>query len=267
MDEKNSPQQAVLKTTEQLPVSDALAPSEDFRITHPKAISSVFRQLMSRKNFLTVECSNHPHPIVTRILAVDENAGLFVYEGSAEQLDKQCLLESEENYFAATQDGIRIQFVSGRAQAHEFEGAFAFRSPLPESLYRMQRREFFRAAAPFVETYRCTVNLPDMRQAVFDIYDLSLNGVGLRSKDPTLGGLPIGTLLSKAVLDCRTRGMIETDLKISNLHNIQDQIDPIYHLGCRFQNFPRAKEPELQRLITYLELGRRGHRDSGSVQE
>ena len=266
MDEKNSPQQAVLKTTEQLPVSDALAPSEDFRITHPKAISSVFRQLMSRKNFLTVECSNHPHPIVTRILAVDENAGLFIYEGSAEQLDKQCLLGSEENYFAATQDGIRVQFVSGRSEQHEFEGALAFRAQLPESLYRMQRRQFFRAAAPLVETYRCTVNLPDSL-LTFIIYDLSLNGVGLRSKDPTLGGLPIGTLLSKAVLDCRMNGMIETDLQITNLRYIQDQIDPIYHLGCRFQNLPRAKEPELQRLITYLELGRRGRRDSGSVQE
>lgn len=260
MDEKNSPQQAVLKTTEQLPVSDALAPPEDFRITHPKAISSVFRQLMSRKNFLTVECSNRTHPIVTRILAVDENAGLFIYEGSAEQLDNRRLLESEENYFAATQDGIRVQFVSGRPEQHEFEGALAFRAQLPDGLYRMQRREFFRATAPLVETYRCTVNLPD-RLLAFDIYDLSFSGVGLRSKDPTLRGLPIGTVLSKAVLDCRQRGLMETDLKINYLQNIQDLLDPLYHLGCRFQNFPRAKEPELQRLITYLELGRRGRPD------
>ena len=252
MDEKISPQQAVFETAEQLPVSDALAPSEDFRITHPKEISSVCRQLMSRNNFLTVKCSNHPHPIVTRILAVDENAGLFIYDGSAEMLDNRRLLESEENYFAAMQDGIRVQFVSGRPEQHEFEGALAFRAQLPEGLYRMQRREFFRVKAPLVETYRCTVNLPG-RLLAFVIHDLSFGGVGLRSKDPTLGELPIGTLLSKVVLDCRQRGLMETDLQIMNLRYIQDQADPIYHLGCCFQNFPRAKESTLQRLITYLE--------------
>lgn len=261
MNEKNSPQKTVLKTAEQRPVSDALALPEDFRITHPKAIGSVLRQLMSRQDFLTVECSNHPHPVVTRILAVDESSGTFIYEGCDEQLDNRRLLESEENYFAATQDGIRVQFVGGRPEPHEFEGAFAFRSQLPQSLYRMQRRQFFRAAPPLVESYRCTVNLPDRRQAVFDIYDLSFSGVGLRSKDPTLGGLPVGTVLSKAVLDCRQRGTMETDLKINYLHNIQDAIDPLYHFGCRFQNFPRSKEPELQRLITYLELSRRGRPD------
>lgn len=261
MDAKNLPQQPVLETSEQLSVSDAFALLEDFRITHPKAIGSVLRQLMSRKDFLTVECSNRPHRIVTRILEVDQNAGFFIYDCSDEQIYNRSLLESEENYFSAMQDGIRVQFVSGRPEQHEFEGAFAFRSQLPESLYRMQRREFFRAAAPLVESYRCTANLPDGRQVSFDIFDLSLNGVGLRSKDPTLGRLPIGTVLSKAVLDCRKRGMMETDLKIINLHNIRGHSDPIYHLGCRFERFPKSREPDLQRMITYLELARRGRRD------
>lgn len=261
MDSKNSPQQPVLETSGQLPVSDAFAPLDDFRITHPKEIGSVLRQLMDRKDFLTVEFSNRPHRIVTRILEVDQNAGHFIYDCNDEQIYNRRLLESEENYFSATQDGIRVQFVSGRPEQHEFDGAFAFRSQLPESLYRMQRREFFRAETPLMEPYRCTANLPDKRQVVFDIFDLSLDGVGLRSKDPTLGGLPIGTVLSKAVLDCRKRGMMETDLEITYLHNIRGHNDPIYHFGCRFENFPKSKETDLQRMITYLELARRGRRD------
>lgn len=261
MDAKNSPQHTVFETAEQLPVSDALAPLEDFRITHPKEIGNVLRQLMNRKDFLTVECGNRPHRIVTRILDVDQNAGLFLYDGSAEQIYNRSLLVSEENYFSATQDGIRVQFVSGRPEQHEFEGAFAFRSQLPESLYRMQRREFFRAETPLMKPYRCKANLPDKRQVAFDIFDLSLNGVGLRSKDPTLGGLPIGTVLSKVVLDCGTLRMVEIDLKITYLHNIRSHIDPLYHLGCHFENFPKLRETELQRMITSLELTRRGRSD------
>lgn len=242
-------------------MSDALAALEDFRITHPKEIGNVLRQLMRRKDFLAVECSNRPHRIVTRILDVDQDAGVFIYDCSADQTYNRFLLESEESYFSATQDGVRIQFVGARPEQHEFEGAFAFRSSLPESLYRMQRREFFRVETPLMEPYRCTAQLPDKRQVSFDIYDLSLNGVGLRSKDPILGNLPIGTLLSKAVLDCSKLGTMETDLKITYLNNIRNHSDPIYHFGCRFVGFSKAKEPVLQRMINYLELARRGRRD------
>lgn len=261
MDTKNVPQQPAVDSAEQLPMKEALAALEDFRITHPKEIGSVLRQLMSRKDFLAVECSNRPHRIVTRILDVDQNAGFFIYDCSVDQSHNRFLLESEESYFSATQDGVRVQFVSGRPEQHEFEGAFAFRSQLPESLYRMQRREFFRVETPLMEPYRCTANLPDKRQVILDIYDLSLNGVGLRSKDPTLGGLPIGTLLSKAVLDCNKLGMLEVDLKITYLKNVRDHLAPIYHFGCRFEKFAKSKEPVLQRMINFLELARRGRKD------
>lgn len=257
MDAKNLPQQSALETSDTLPVENDLAALEDFRITQPREIGSVLRQLQSRRDFLTVEGGNRPIRIITRILEVDQNAGHFIFDCSVDPNDNRYLLESEQNFFSATQDGVRIQFVGGRAEQHEFEGAFAFRSPLPESLYRMQRREYFRVETPLMQPYRCTANLPGKGQIAFDIFDLSFTGVGLRSKDPILGDLAIGTVLSKAVLDCRKMGMIETDMSITNLRNIRSLKDPIYHFGCRFERFPRSKESDLQRMINYLELARR----------
>lgn len=242
-------------------MSNTIEQLDDFRITQPKAIGSVLCQLMARKDFLTVQCSDRPYRIVTRILEVDHNAGLFIYDCSAERAANQCLLESQENYFSATQEGVRIQFVGGRPERHEFEGAPAFRSALPQSLYRMQRREFFRVDTPLADPYRCTAKLPDKRQVVFAISDLSLNGVGLRAKDPVLEQLALGTLLSKAVLDFRKGGVLEVDLKITYQRTTRAQNVPIYHFGCHFENFPRSKESDLQRLITNLEFGRRGRRD------
>lgn len=261
MDAKNLPPEPVLDAVTQFPVGAALDALEDFRITQPMEIGSVLRQLMIRKDFLTVECSNRPHRIITRILAVDQNAGYFIYDCSVDQIYNRSLLESEENYFSATQDGVRIQFVCGQPEQCEFEGSFAFRSQLPINLYRMQRREYFRVETPLMEPYSCMVRLPDKRLITFDIFDLSLNGVGLRSKDPTLGELQIGTVFSKAVLDCRKMSKMELDLKITYMHNIRGQTNPIYHFGCRFEHFPKSKESDLQRMITYLELARRGSRD------
>ncbi len=264
MDEDQSTEHAALVTAGRRPIGEALAMLEDFRITQPKVIGDVLRQLMNRKDFLAVECSDRPQHMVTRILEVNQAEGFFVYDCSAEQIRNRFLLEAQESYFSATQDGIAIQFVSGRPEQYQFEGAFALRAPLPQSLYRVQRREFFRAAAPLVESYRCLATLPDRRQVVWDIFDLSLDGLGLRSKDPALGELPIGTVLSKAQLDFGKRGRIETDLRITNLLNMRGPGNPVYRIGCRFERFPKSKEQDFQRLITYLELARRG-RAEGAV--
>lgn len=231
---------------------------EDFRTTQPKVIGDVLRLLMGRKDFLTVESNQRPDRIVTRILAVDQTAGTFIYDASPDETHNRCLLEAHENYFSGTQNGIRIQFISDQPKGIEFEGKFAFFAPLPQSLYRVQRREFFRAAAPLVESYSCRITLSDERPVTLDIVDLSLDGVGLRSKVSSLSELQIGRVLKNSLLNFGKRGHIETGLKVSYMRNLRDADNPAYRIGCRFDKFPKSKEQELQRLITYLELARRG---------
>lgn len=263
MDEQQSLQDG-LESISQRPSADELARLEEFRITHPKVIVDVLRQLMKRQDFLTVEGDVANCRISTRILAVDKSEGVFVYDSSPEQYQNIGLLEAQETFFSASQEGVKIQFASVRPEQLEFDGGVAFCAPLPQSLYRVQRREFFRAAAPLVEEYCCIAVLPDERRVVWDIVDLSLDGLGLRSKDPALSELPLGTLLSKVVLNFGRRGSIMTDMRVTNMRNIRGPHNPVYRIGCRFEGFPKSKEQDFQRLITYLELARRG-REEGAV--
>jgi len=258
MDQEQSDQNEAPQASAKRSLHAMFSGLDDFRTTHPKVIGDVLRQLMVRKDFLTVEGDQRPDRIVTRILAVDQAAGTFVYDASPDQTHNRCLLESQENYFSGNQEGIRIQFVANQAEGIEFEGTFAFCAPLPQSLYRVQRREFFRANAPLVESYTCNMALPDQHQVTLEIVDLSLDGVGLRSKDPSLGMLNIGSVLDKVVLNFGKRGKVETGLTITYLRNLRDAENPAYRLGCRFVRFPKSKEQELQKLITYLEFARRG---------
>jgi c-di-GMP-binding flagellar brake protein YcgR len=267
MDEKQSLPQAGLEASSESQASGDIINLEDFRVTHPKVICDVLRQLMTRKDNITVDCNNSPHRIITRILAVNQAAGLFIYDGSTEHYLNRGLLDAEETFFSATQDGIRIQFVTGRPEKYDFDGEFSFCAALPQSLYRVQRREFFRAAAPLVESYCCNATLPDGRRVVWDIVDLSLDGLGLRTKDPTVGELELDTPLSKAVLNFGRRGSVEADLKVTNVRNIRGPSNPVYRIGCRFERFPKSKEQEFQRLITYLELARRGRSEGAVTKE
>ena len=216
------------------------------------------RQLMQRKEYLTAECHLAQTRISTRILAVDQVAGHFVFDTSAEPSDNQKLLAATEIYFSTSVDGIRIQFVCAQAQAWSFEGQDALRAPLPQHLFRVQRREFFRAIAPLAEAYSCHTVLLDQRAIDWDIVDISLDGLGLRAKTHSLDELPNGAILPRAILNFGKRGSITTDLMVTNQRNLRSADNPVYRIGCRFVKFPKTKEQELQRLVTYLELARRG---------
>jgi c-di-GMP-binding flagellar brake protein YcgR len=253
MDPTYPPQEPFPDGAEQAPILE-LEQLENFRIVNPREIASVLKHLMFSKNFIGVWHADRSYHFVTRILGVDPTAGVFFHDVGADPTHSQFFRESDENHFSVVQAGIRIQFVCRKPSACEFEGVPAYRSAFPASLYRIQRREAFRVRAPVTQPFLCNVRVPDGRQMRFDIFDLSLNGTGLYSKDPSLAKLPIGTVLKRAVLDFRDWGRLETDLEITYLHNIRNSNDPLFHFGCRFIDLSQAREADLQRLITRLEL-------------
>ncbi len=100
------------------------------------------------------------------------------------------------------------------------------------------------------------MNLPSRGQVRFNIADLSITGVGLRSKDAWLADVAIGTMLKGAVLDFREQGRLVLDLEVASLRDKRTGESSHYHVGCRLPNLPGAQEAALQRIITYLEFAR-----------
>ena len=234
----------------------SLAALDDFRVLHPKEVVHILRQLAHQKDPLSISFGRSGSRIKTRILAVDEITGSFFYDYDVNDAENQQHQESGENLFSGMQSGAHIQFVCGRPEPHEYDGLPAFKSQLPESLYRIQRREHFRIETPTENPYICTATLPDKRRMSFYVVDLSLSGVRLRSTDASIGELAIGMTLTDATFDYQDLGKMASDLKISFIHNSQTFSDPIYHFGCQFLTFPKTQEAQLQSVITLLELRR-----------
>jgi hypothetical protein len=79
---------------------------------------------------------------------------------------------------------VPVNFIVGTPGATRFEGGPAFIADFPEKLYHFQRRRHFRARTLLTKGYRCELRIPETeKQALqLDIADLSLSGVGLRSR-------------------------------------------------------------------------------------
>ena len=70
-----------------------------------------------------------------------------------------------------------------RAEYDKARNDPAFVAEFPEVLFYVQRREYFRVDAPVLNPYVCKGQLADGSAFRFEVHDLSLGGVGIRTSD------------------------------------------------------------------------------------
>ncbi|KVE33295.1 flagellar brake protein [Burkholderia sp. TSV86] len=235
----------------------AIAPTgHDFGRRNPLEIGVQLRNLVNRRDFLTVEYRGGQ--LVTRILDVDVGARTFVFDWGALAEQNAGMLAAPCCEFRAAPDGIRVEFSTVPPRETRFEGLPAFEADFPEVLYCVQRREYFRVNAPLVDPFVCRGKLPDGEHFLFEIHNLSLGGLGLRTADERVAALELGTTLHDVELNLNGHGMLSLDLQLVAHRSTRAPSGACRHqLGFRFVSLPGSTENTLQRLITQLEMKRR----------
>ncbi|RQS64202.1 flagellar brake protein [Burkholderia sp. Bp8963] len=238
------------------PSSDAGHSGPDYARRNPLEIGVQLRNLVNRGDFLTVQYPGGQ--LVTRLLEVDVGARTFVFDWGALAEQNSAILAASHCTFAAAPDGVRVEFVTGTPRETRYEGLPAFEADFPDLLYCIQRREYFRVDAPVVDPYLCRGTLPDGESFLFEVHNLSLGGVGLRTADERVEALEVGTLLPEVELQLNGHGKLLLDLTLVSLRSTElPNGSRRYQLGFRFMSLPGSAENTLQRLITQLEMKRR----------
>jgi flagellar brake protein len=222
-----------------------------YRIRERLQIGSVLRDALTRKCFINIECDRRAR-LVTTLLAVDAAEGYFIYDWGGEDKASEALTMSKVIRFSMSLGGVPVSFLLNQAEATEFEGRRAFKSPFPADILYVQRREYFRARAKITSPFMFEGTLPDEKRVSLKIYDLSLGGVGLRSREVTPEIMPVGTEINDATLDFDEYGTIRAPLIIVNAVQVGNDAIPQYHFGCAFKRLG-GTEPLVQKLVFALE--------------
>jgi c-di-GMP-binding flagellar brake protein YcgR len=235
---------------------DAADSGPDFGRRNALEIGAQLRNLEMRGDFLTVQY--HGGQLVTRILHVDASARAFLFDWGALDEQNRGVLDTERCLFHAAPEGVRVEFEIGQPREKHFEGRPAFESAFPDILYVVQRRDYFRVDAPIVEPYVCRGLLPDGDSFRFEVHDLSLGGLGLRTLDERVARLPVGTVLYDVEIGLGSHGVLALDIELVSHHETTMPNGSRRHqIGFRFLTLPGSAENTLQRLITQLEMKRR----------
>jgi c-di-GMP-binding flagellar brake protein YcgR len=238
-------------------MTDAASADEGrFRIHSRVEIAYILRSLMKSNALVTAYFGSGKDFVVTAVLEVDDRGFVVLDSGSNPELNER-LLRSGAVDVMSTQDGVRVQFASRDVQPVSFEGRLAFRLPLPDSLLKLQRREFYRLPTPLVQPLKCEFTSPQGERYELPLADISLGGVCL------VGEAAGFTLESGVELDgCRITlpdvGMLQTRLCVRNCYTVtlKNGVQS-RRTGCEFVKLGPQQEAMVQRYIMRLERERR----------
>ncbi|MGO4329312.1 flagellar brake protein [Cupriavidus sp. 2TAF22] len=248
-------------TNDKQHVNRSLPPSlrmldDRYRLTQHVQISAVFLDLAWLGCEVRIRTLDK-YEIASTLLKVDPANGTFIFDGCRTDAERDLLLASDEIVFSTTLRGVEIDFTVGRPYPVKYRGEPACAAAFPSQLYHFERRSHPRASALVNMAYNCELRTSDERILTLDIADLSLSGVGLRSKAVSAGQLSVGTILKKCSLDFGDLGKLEVDLQVVGQGLVQHGRRDMHHIGCAFVSLAPGQQTFLQRMVYQIELAGR----------
>lgn len=234
-----------------------MSESTSYLINNPRQIIHNLSILIKNKCLLSVRFDEDKAFFLTAILEIDKenNAIIFDY-GPKEDLNQQ-LLKATIIILEADFEGIKSSFKGSMLKQILYNGEPAFSMPLPESIFWVQRREFFRIISPRSKGSHCQLPLKDQEPVNLMLYDISLTGFSVLNTS-----IEISDLLALGAQFERWRLVLsETDedtisFKVCSKYIINpDKIAAlkIQKIGCFFTRIRPAFESTIQRYINQLQ--------------
>lgn len=229
-------------------------------ITHSRLeIVPILRDIADKHALLTIHFNEGSDFIVTSLLAVNPDYEEVVIDCGADKVANARLLAAPRLTAVTFLDHIKIQFATGGAQQTTFEGTPAFRVRLPDSLLRLQRRNYYRVKIPLARPVICRVANPALPGKLLDlkVLDLSVGGLALLVNPAEYDREPGGR-----IEDCRINlpdhGHFHAELEVRNAEVLAENAKHrLKRLGCQFVSLPGHVGGQIQRYILQLERSRR----------
>lgn len=214
------------------------------------------RGLIKRGERISVLFHEGKQSFLTVLLDVSEEHGLLYFDIGGSNDTNQSFLRSGHSSFSTFVDGIRIQFSAGQGKETRLQGEPAFAVPLPASLLRLQRREFFRLQLPSSKPYICRIRRGTPQEKALPLHDISVGGIGVISPQP-MDYEPLEKL-ENCWIDLHDSGMLAVTLETRYVNPLENrQGKPLWHLGCRFLKLSALNETLIQRFMARLEAERK----------
>lgn len=225
-----------------------------YLVTLPIEIKSIVSSILRYKTLVRLDVPGQAVSLLSTILELDPKTDALVMDISSDADINVRLLRTESVRFQAMLQRILIEF-EGPLTATMQGGKPALSMPLPASLKRMQRREYFRVDVPPSNPATCTLRaeqLPD-GELTLTVRDISAGGLQLSDNQQQLGDVASSSY-DNCVLRMPDIGEIKINLRgVRSLELAQENEKNLYAAAFRYFNLPSNKQITIQQYIGTLE--------------
>ncbi|MDP2156007.1 MAG: flagellar brake protein, partial [Sulfuricella sp.] len=181
---------------------------------------------------------------------------VFLDLGANEAFNKK-ILDSEKIIFITAHDKVKVQFVTHRVEKIQLEGRDVFRTELPKSLIKLQRREYYRVTTPIANPLKCIALMEDGRKIEMTVTDIGIGGVGV-VLPPADAVVEPGMRFNGCSLVLPEIGNIVAALEIRSVFEVTLRSGlKTKRAGCQFINLSANMQSMVQRYIIKVERERR----------
>lgn len=230
-----------------------------YRLSTSREIERAFKELIITKEMVTVRAGSSNTTLLTTMLDILPEKGMFVFDKGQDQKINAIIENSKRLFFDANPHQVEIRFASIKAISARYLGESVFAAPIPEVLYRVQRREFFRVDTPIINPISCQV--PGRNGIkLYELFDISIGGLGINDPDLHIdSNLSVFDSIENCILHIPEFGDIKLDLEIRSIYKKQRGIKTIRRFGFTYKELSTIHMTAIQRYINRRQLEMRAH--------
>ena len=225
-----------------------------------REILAILKHIVAARALVSARLAPGRESYLSALIEVDDREGGVLLDGSTDALQNERILRAEALDCVTQLEKVRIQFMLKNPRLVAEGGSPGFRCSLPDSLLRLQRREFYRLQTPTSHSVSCTIALPQAdgsrRNTALRILDISGGGVAIAVPP---AGVPFepGAEFENCLLNLPDGPPIPARLIVRNLFRITNRSGAeLLRAGCEFADMPRGAEDAIQRYILKVERER-----------
>ena len=228
--------------------------TDRFVVTNSAEIRTQLLGLARQPDIITAYFNDGKNYLLTAVLSVLHDRGLLVLDFGPDEAITRKAIASGRLVCTTKHDGVPIRFTCENLKSARFKALPAIATPIPQSMFRMQRREFFRVATPKLNGPRCIVPNPDGGENfTLNVTDISVGGMGMVDNSGRMEAEVLDQF-ENCSLFLPEHGEIATNLVIRNASTfITASGETATRFGVALEGMSVADNSNLQRYIFHLQ--------------
>lgn len=256
---------------ENSPLKFELLQSDDYSkyLLHSKTeILFLLRALLDKGALITVYFNKGNDFLLTSILSVAQDASHIVLDcGSSDEMNRRAV-QSDKLICVTSHEKVKVQFIVRRLEPVLYQDRPAFRAPVPETILRLQRREYYRLTTSVVKPLKCFIPVPqpDGGSTIVEanVVDISGGGVGIIASSDAIQ-FEVDSVFDNCRLELPDAGTFNARLRVRSVFEVTSRNGTsAMRYGCQFVDLPGSAVNAIQRYIIKVERERKA-RESGML--